>query len=235
MAGYRFAASNFTKGEISPEAEARFDIPVYNAAVRRALNVKVQRTGGLKKRMGTRFVAEALSSSSLLIPFQFSDSQAYALEMAQALMRPFALGGAVLETGLKITAITKATNAKITCAYHGLKVGDQVYLSGIQGMTQMNDRFANVLTAPTFDTFTINVNSTAFSSFTGDTGGQINAAPPPPPPPPPTVPTPAPTPTPPPAGSASGGGYVGGTDNPYDEPPVVPAPWRDDGVPPAWP
>jgi hypothetical protein len=180
--GYRVASSNFTKGEISPEAEARFELPVYQAAVRTARNVKVQRTGGLKKRMGTRFVAEALSASSHLIPFQFSDTQAYALEFGQALMRPLALGGRVLKTGLKVTNITKAANAKITAAYHGYSVGDPVYLNSIKGMIQINDRFLTVVSVIDDNNFTVNINSTNFSTFTGDTGGQVNSAPPPPPP-----------------------------------------------------
>lgn len=212
--GARSAATNFSKGEISPSAEARFDLPLYGAAVRTATNVKIQRTGGLKKRMGTRFVAQALSSSSHLIPFQFSDTQAYALEFAQALMRPFALGGAVLETGLKVTAITKAANAKITAAYHGYKVGDQVYFNSILGMTQINDRFLSVVSVIDANNFTVNFNSTSASTFTGDTGGQVNSAPPPPPPPPPPVPPPPPPPPPPPVGSGSGGSYLGGSDTP---------------------
>ena len=211
--GYRAAQGNFTKGEISPEAEARFELPVYQAAVRKATNVKVQRTGGLKKRMGTRFVAEALSSLSHLIPFQFSDTQAYALEFAQALMRPLALGGAILETGLKITAITKAANAKITAAYHGYSVGDQVYLSSASpstfGMYEILDRFLTVQTVPDANNFTVNFNSTNAHSFGSDTG-QVNTVPPPPPPPPPAVPPPAPSPPPPTTGTGSGGGYDSG-------------------------
>jgi hypothetical protein len=212
--GYRVASSNFTKGEISPEAEARFELPVYQAAVRRATNVKVQRTGGLKKRMGTRFVAEALSASSRLIPFQFSDTQAYALEFAQAVMRPLALGGAVLEPGLKVTAITKAAHAQVTAAYHGYSAGDPVYFNTILGMVEINDRFLNVVLVIDDNNFTVDFDSTNASTFTGDTGGLVNAAPPPPPPPPPTVPPPTSDPLPPTTGSGSGGGYSDGGTSP---------------------
>lgn len=212
--GYRAALSNFTKGEISPEAEARFELPVYNAAVRKGLNVKVQRTGGLKKRMGTRFVAEALDPLSRLIPFQFSDDQAYALEFGQALMRPMALGGRILETGLTVTAITKATNAQITVAYHGYSVGDTVYFDSIQGMVEINDRFLTVESVIDVNTFTVNFDSTNAGTFTGDTGGVTNTAPPPPPPPPPAVPPPVPPPPPPTVGGSSGGTYSGGGTGP---------------------
>jgi hypothetical protein len=63
--------------------------------------------------MGTRFVAECLSSTARLFPFQFSDEQGYALEFGQAYMRPLALGGAVLEEGLKVISITKASTTLI--------------------------------------------------------------------------------------------------------------------------
>lgn len=210
MAGYRAALTNFTKGEISPEAEARFELAVYQAAVRTARNVKVERTGGLKKRMGTRFVAEALSASSHLIPFQFSDDQAYALEFGQALMRPLALGGRVLETLLTVTAITKAANAQITAAYHGYSVGDPVYLNSIEGMVEINDRFLTVQSVIDDHNFTVDFDSRNAGTFTGDSGGITRTGPPDPPPAAPTVPPPATDPDPPVVGGSSSGTYTGG-------------------------
>lgn len=205
---FRIALCNFSKGEIAPEIEARFDVSIYNAALRRARNVKVRRTGGIAKRMGTRFVAEALSTDEVrLVPFQFSDEQAYALELGQAYMRPAALGGVVLEEGLRVTAITKAANAQITCAYHDYAVGDQVMLKGILGMTEINDRFLTVVSVIDESNFTVDVNSLAFSDFTDSGGGTVRVGTPPPPPPPPPVPDPLPEPVVPDVGSGSGGGY----------------------------
>jgi hypothetical protein len=210
MAGYRAAQANFTKGVISPEAEARFELDVYKAAVRWAVNVKVQRTGGLKKRMGTRFVAEALSSSSSLIPFQFSDEQAYALEMAQAKMRPFALGGVVLEDGLKVLGITKAANAVVNVNYHGYSVGDPVYFSLQQGMVEINDRFLTVTAVPDQHHFAVNFDSTNAGTWVSPDTGINRSGAPAAPPSPPTVPSPATAPTPPPVGTGSAGSYDGG-------------------------
>jgi hypothetical protein len=202
---YRAALLNFSKGVISPELEARFDLSAYQA-------VKIKRTGGVSKRMGTRFVAEALSSTARLFAFQFNDEQGYALEFGQAYMRPLALGGAVLEDGLKITAITKATNAQITAAFHGYSVGQQVYLKSADpvtfGMYEILDRWLTVLTVPNANTFTVDINSIAFSTFGSDVG-TVNGAPPAAPPTPPVVPPPATPPVPPIIGSGSGGGYSG--------------------------
>lgn len=205
---YRHATSNFTKGEIAPELEARFDTEAYQAALRTASNVKVRRVGGVSKRMGTRFVAQCLSSTAArLLAFQFSDDQAYALEFGQAYMRPAALGGVVLEDGLLVTAITKAASAQITAALHGYSVGDQVYLSLITGMVEINDRFLTVLSVVDTNNFTVNFDSRNAGTFTGSGGGTARTAPPPAPPPPPPVPSPLPPPTPPDLGSGSAGGY----------------------------
>jgi hypothetical protein len=208
---YRGAFLNFSKGVISPELRARFDVSIYHAALKRAENVIILRTGGVTKRPGTRFVAECLTTTDeRLIPFQFSDEQAYALEHAQSLMRPLALGGAVLEDGLAVTAITKAANAKVTVAYHGFVAGDPVYFNGITGMVEINDRFLNVVNVIDADNFTVNFDSTSAGTFTGSGGGTTRSAPPAAPPAAPTVPPPIVEPEPPPIGGGGGGGFGGG-------------------------
>jgi hypothetical protein len=208
---YRAALFNFSKGEISPELQARFDISIYNAGLKRARNVKVLRTGGVAKRMGTRFVAECLSSTTVrLAPFQFSDEQAYALEMGQAYMRPLALGGAVLEEGLRVTGITNAVQAVITVPFHAYTVGRQVYLSAIEGMTDINDRFLTITAIVDANNIRVDFDSTNAGAFTGSGGGTLRVGAPPAPPAPPAVPPPLDPPEEPPVGSGSGGGYGSG-------------------------
>jgi len=210
--GVRVAIQNFSKGEISPEVEARFDLDVYRAALRKASNVIIRRTGGVKKRPGSRFVATAINPSARLFPFQFSDTQSYCLELGQAAMRPLALGGEVLETGLKVTAITNTNTAKVTAAFHGYSVGDPLWFDAVQGMLEINDRPLTVVDVPDSNNFHVNFDATAAGVFTADTGGQVNTAPPPPPPAPPAVPPPPPPPTPPVTGgggSFNGGGGLG--------------------------
>jgi hypothetical protein len=211
MAGYRAALLNFSKGEITPELESRFDLQAYQAGLRRARNVKIRRTGGVSKRMGTRFVTECLSNTARLIPFQFSDEQGYALEHGQAYMRPLALGGAVLEDDLKVTAITKAANAQITAAFHGYSVGDQVYLSSDDpatfGMHEILDRWLTVETVVDVDNFTVDIDSTNFTNFGADVG-TVRVGPPAAPPAPPAVPAPYVRPPRPRVGSGSSGGYT---------------------------
>jgi hypothetical protein len=203
---YRAALLNFSKGEIAPALESRFDVSIYSAALRRARNVKISRTGGVSKRMGTRFVAECLSSTAArLIPF--SDEQAYALELGQAYMRPFALGGAVLEEGLEVSAITNAAQAQVTIAYHAYSVGDQVYFSAIEGMVEINDRFLTVVSVVDANNFLVDFDSTDAGTFTGSGGGTARSGAPPAPPAAPTVPPELEPPDPPDTGSGGGGSY----------------------------
>ena len=207
---YRAALLNFTKGEISPELEARFDLPAYQAALRRAYNVKIKRTGGVSKRVGTRYVATCLSTTARLFPFQFSDEQGYALEFGQAYMRPLALGGAVLEEGLKVESIVKGGTTLIGAAYHGYTVGQQVYLTSDDpetfGMFQILGRWLTVQSVPDAHHFEVDVDSTGFNDFGADVG-TVRVGAPPPPPTPPTVPPEYVPPDPPEIGSGSGGGY----------------------------
>lgn len=214
---YKSALLNFSKGAISEEMEARIDLSIYNAGLRRAENVRIRRTGGVEKRMGTRFVAECLSTTAaLVIPFQFSDSQAAALEFGQAYMRPLANGGAFLEEdtagdgGLAVIGITNAAQAAVNVAYHAYSVGDQVYFSGILGMTEINDRFLTVTEVVDADHFKVDFDSSAAGVFTGSGGGITRSGAPAPPPPAPPVPSPLPDPTPPATGSGGGGGYGAG-------------------------
>jgi hypothetical protein len=205
---YRSAIVNFSKGEIAPELEGRFDVEAYQAGLRRARNVKIRRYGGVSKRMGLRFVAPVYDASEpvRLLPFQFSKEQGYALELGQGYMRPAAQGGLVLEEHLAVTAITKEAQAKITAAFHAYEVGDQVYLRGITGMTEINNRFLTVTAVIDENNFRVAIDSTGFGTFTGSGGGITRTEEPAPPPAPPSVPPPAEPAPPPDLGSGSGGG-----------------------------
>lgn len=279
---FRTGSANFSKGEIAEELIGRVDVAAYQTALRRARNVTLLKYGGVTKRPGTRFVAEAYAGNSVaqvtasiaagvmtvdavgsgalvagqllsgpgvtagttivaqlsgtaggsgtysvtpaqtvssnsfsargnqsvrLMPFQFSLEQTYALELGQGYMRPAALGGMVIEDKITISAITLGSTTMIAAAYHDYHVGDQVYFSGILGTIELNGKIGRVLSVVADVSFTVDINSTGFTAFTGDTGGITRTGPPPAPPTAPPVPPPPPPPPPPPTG---GGGYGGG-------------------------
>src|SRR5690606_13464016 len=64
-----------------------------------------------------------------------------------------------------ITAVTQAANAQVSVTAHGLAIGDRVKIASITGMTQLNAWTATVVTVPTADTFTIDVDTTTFTAY----------------------------------------------------------------------
>ena len=211
---FRVGSANFTKGEVSEELVARFDVGSYHTALRKASNVIILKYGGVTKRQGTRIVAKVYDDDGVrLFPFSFSLSQTYVMEMGQGYMRLAALGGMVIESKFTITAITLGATTTISCDYHGYAVGDQIYFSGIEGCTELNGKIGTVTSVPGTNSFVVNINSTGFSAFTGDTGGTTNVAPPPTPPAPPPVPPPVPDPPPPDLGGGGGWDWWTGDGN----------------------
>jgi hypothetical protein len=193
----RIAQVNFSKGELGPQLYGRFDVDAWQSALRRARNVIVMKYGGVTKRPGTRLVGPVLDSSqpTRLVPFQFSMTQTYALEMGQGYMAPCALGGRVLETEQAVSAISNAAQAQVTIAWHGFAAGDLIHFSGVSGGmgALLNYRSWTVVAVVDANTVTINADTRACAPFSGCTGGSANAAPPVVVAPPP-VPAPAPVP-----------------------------------------
>lgn len=68
-------------------------------------------------------------------------------------------------TATNITAITKASQAQVTSASHGLVVGDKVYFASISGMTQLNGVTATVTSVVDANNFTINIDTTAYTAY----------------------------------------------------------------------
>lgn len=215
---FRKTQPNFSRGVLAPELYSRFDVDAYGAAVKQATNVVVLKFGGLTKRPGTRLVAEVLdpTDGNRLLPFQFSLTQTYALEMGQGYMSPCANGGRVVEPELAIVTVSNAAAAEIEVLYHELVVGDFIYITGIAGEIGdlLNGRAWQVQSVVDADHFTINADTATLDAFTAATGGITRAAPAPPPTPP-VVPAPVPDPAPP--EDYFGGGYdwLGGDGTAY--------------------
>lgn len=71
-------------------------------------------------------------------------------------------------TGKTISGISKASAAVVTSTGHGLTVGTVVVITGVVGMTEVNDR-AFVITAVTTNTFTLGgCDSTGYTTYTSD-------------------------------------------------------------------
>ena len=176
------ALSTFTAGEISPRLEGRVNLEKYREGLADLTNMVVHPHGGVTRRPGTEFLGEVKMSASYtrLIPFQFKTSDTYILEFGQEYMRVYRNGLQVLTGSPKtITAITQANPGVLTSNSHGLSDGEEIYITGVGGMTELNGRNFKVAgaTTNTFeleDLFGNAIDTTNFTAFTsGGTADKI--------------------------------------------------------------
>lgn len=121
---------------------SRTDTNKYAAALRTCRNFIVQRFGGATNRPGTKFVGEVSDStkSVRLIPFVFNTLQTYVLEFGDLYIRFIRDGAYIKDSTKTITGITQASEGVFTSASHGFADGDEVHISNVLGMVEVNNR-----------------------------------------------------------------------------------------------
>jgi hypothetical protein len=179
MARVAVELTNFTGGELSPRLDGRTDLTKYASGCSTLENLVVYPHGSAARRPGSTFVAEVADSDNKtrLIPFEFSTTQTYMLEFSNLKMRVYKDSGAVLEGDKTISAITAANPAVVTATSHGYSNGDEVLISGVSGMTEVNGKRFLVAdkTTNTFelqDKDGVDINSSAFTAYSS--GGVAN-------------------------------------------------------------
>lgn len=163
-----FQQTSFTGGEISPSLYGRTDLQRYQTALRTCRNFFVRAHGGISNRAGLRFICPVKNHTDevRLIPFQFSTQQTYVLEFGDQYMRIIRDGGQVLETGQSVTGATQANPCVVTVTGHGYSNGEWVYISGVEGMTELNGRWFEVANSTT-NTFELSgIDSSAYTAYT---------------------------------------------------------------------
>lgn len=187
----RSGQPNFSGGEVSEAVAARYDVAKRAASLARARNVLTLPQGGFYSRAGLEYCDAVKDSTKIarLVPFIFAADQAYALEFSPNLMRVYFQGGLVTKPRITITAITQSNPATVTAPAHGYVVGETAVFLGVEGMVEINGLRGKILSIIGTDSFTVDIDTTGFSAFTGDTGGVPGDAgggtggePPPPPP-----------------------------------------------------
>lgn len=96
MAYYSLQA-DFSKGQISQLLGARADVDFWRQSLFECVNFQVLTHGGLRRRSGTRFIAEVANSTALarIFPFKFSEAQSYVLSFNGGKIRFIAQRGVV--------------------------------------------------------------------------------------------------------------------------------------------
>tara|TARA_R100000655_G_scaffold2756_2_gene10695 strand:+ start:3524 stop:5524 length:2001 start_codon:yes stop_codon:yes gene_type:complete len=172
MAKTTVAFTNFTAGELSPRLDGRTDLGKYFNGTKTLENMVVHPHGAASRRPGTKFVHEVKTSSAQtrLIPFEFSTTQTYILELGNQYIRFFKDNGIITESNKTISGATQANPGVITATSHGYSNGDHVIITSVVGMTELNGKTFKVANKTT-NTFEIqdvdgnNVNTTGYTAY----------------------------------------------------------------------
>lgn len=145
---------SFSSGEISPALYARTDLNRYENGLRKVRNMVVMRQGGITGRPGTQYVSTALNAGNQvrLIPFIFNETglgQSYVLEFGNQYIAFYQNGGNVISATATITGIAQSDPAIVTAPSHGFSNGDIVTISGVTGMSEVNNGYYVVFAATT--------------------------------------------------------------------------------------
>ena len=171
--------SAFNAGEYSPLMEGHINLERFPDSCRLLQGLIALKQGPAVRRGGTRFIKEVRNSAhnTVLIPFEFNvdseESQTYQIEAGDNYFRFYTDNAAITATAQNITGITQADPAVLT--YSGTDTyanGDEVYITGVLGMTQINNKFyrvANVnVGANTFEltsTDGVDIDTTGYTAY----------------------------------------------------------------------
>ena len=132
--------SSFAKGEIAPSLHGRVDTAAYHVALARAKNAIIHTYGGASSRTGSEFLGPCKEHTYAprLIPFQFKTTDQYIIEAGNLYMRFIRNDGYVTETPLTGATATAANPVVISKGTHGYSDGDEVHISGMTEMVELN-------------------------------------------------------------------------------------------------
>ncbi|MCP4328431.1 MAG: hypothetical protein GY791_08345 [Alphaproteobacteria bacterium] len=107
--------TNFTAGEWSPQLDGRVDLSKYFNACGELRNFVSTVQGPAKRRPGTRHVAKAKDSlrRTALIPFEFSVTQAYVIEVGDQYFRFYRDNGRIESGGNPVEIVTPYTESNL--------------------------------------------------------------------------------------------------------------------------
>jgi len=135
--------SSFASGELSPSLFARVDIAKYHSGAATMRNFFVDYRSGASTRTGTEFIRPATIASRIrLVRFQQDVNTTYILEFSEQLLRFITQGSSVVETPIFITQVINNGQLMVGTQPGGSwAVGQLVFITGVVGMPQINNRY----------------------------------------------------------------------------------------------
>ena len=166
---------SFSGGEITPEMYGRVDLAKYQTGLATCRGFMVLPHGPVANRPGTEYVIETKDSTraSVLIPFVYSTTQAYVLELGHLYLRVHTEGATLLEASRVVNSITQASPGVFNITAHGFVAGQWIHIAGAAGMTEVNGRYWKVGVVLDPDTVSLTdlagvaLNTAGFGAYTG--------------------------------------------------------------------
>ena len=126
---FNYAQTSFTGGEWSPRLNGQFNQKKYFTAGETYQNLIIQTHGPVTRRPGTRFIAEVKTSSKKvrLIPFEFSNIQAYILEFGEYYIRFYKDQGQILDGVPPYEIVTPYSEADLSKLWY-VQSADTMYI-----------------------------------------------------------------------------------------------------------
>lgn len=183
---FTFPIRSMASGEISPDMFGRIDQIKYQTGLSACRNFITRPEGSAENRTGTAYVMPLWGvdneSEPRFLEFIFNDNQAYVLVLQYnattgAIFSVIRNGAPIFDESVPITGITASLSMTVTSAAHGLANNEMVYISGVSGMVEANNRFARVnnVATNTFELWeTSAINSSSYAAYTsGGTAQRI--------------------------------------------------------------
>ncbi len=167
MPATEFYQSNFTAGELSPKLAGHVDFAKFSNGAEKVENFFIRPQGGVVRRPGSVFASAVRDMSKVpkLIPFVFTQGDAYALDFSDLTVQFYQNNEAVYEAAKTVTAGAWAAGlATLTIGAHTIVVGDVVKISGVDP-AGFDRSFAHVTgIAATTITYALTVDPGAWAS-----------------------------------------------------------------------
>ncbi len=146
---------SFKSGILSRKLLARRDLKILESGILQGENFVSQVQGPQEFRFGTKYIKlTRMNTPAHFEPFVFNDDQSFVLEFTDYKLRFYSREGAISEAAKTITGMTNANPGVFTSVAHGYVTDDEVFLTGLVGVTGLNGQYYRIVKL-TNDTYSL--------------------------------------------------------------------------------
>lgn len=142
--GQHILQASFNRGEITPLAHARRDLPLYTSAAALLRNWVVLKYGGVRRRSGTRYIGRAKydDKHARFMEYVFNTGQSFVLEWGDEYVRFWTMGGQLIADDEPYEVETPYTEDEVEDIQFAVS-NDVIYLAHPNHKPKRLQRFSN--------------------------------------------------------------------------------------------